>query len=900
MEVNRRFTISNYLPERNLGKNNIDGIDGPKFSQLISKSQAGLQKRLDNPKVQEFFKNKSVSMLFLDKISRLIGKHHPDSMEAGKFTFGPSFFPSFELIRHLSNLKNHPNLSKNTIQNLEKWIEDEKNCVPFSLILDAWSSANQELTNFVTTEGYAPNVNNLKSLVKPPPEEVEIFSNALAAEIKSMVEGDRIKLPAGSLLHVTRLEITKNNDGSFDIIHFNTGDGALRFNTELVTASKYVSIPAKNLEDPEFWNEFVEVKMQLQMSKLNDLLQKLNPDTPPENIDRILKKQLQESNSCSFQSVEAEFKYSFISSFSNPDEGWQAYKQITSLMLTEVVEHESSTINESLERMLLFKGKTRQRYLDWMSIQNDAVKFTAAKTAYMDALSYLGYDLGADKLEIENLSSLQTLSILDKNLNKCLNSVTFDKLIQVRDKFGSDLTFNHFNHVGFKQLIWLESTREVFQDIIDFSGLKGYTLLKLKQLSAIALPASQNAKVQSSINFPVLNPKELSKLLTEYLIRQDSTRTEQTLQTLQNANIINENFVYDADVIINHIKECTHPNLDIVLDIVIQMPKEERFSTFKTILSKIAEHGTAKDLNKVIDYLGNLTDESEKAELLYILCNRLSIHNKFKEAINIASRISQETKKSEAFLDICRAQINRGNIDDALVSTHSISDEEALESSHIDICHALVKDGRIEEAVKISNKIPESKRSSSSRSISVAIAKSGKIDKALEIAGSIISEQQKAMAFQSIAEAYVKIGKIQEALNLIGTLKTTPNSLMQFIKDKSFGSIALEMAKRGNTQDAVILTKTIIDERALRIAHEEIIQMLVGKGDAEVAVQYIHTIQKEFSNDKWISIIQSECDKGLQQISLLFAQNDRVEEGKALALTIQDEKIREKTLLDIS
>ena len=152
MEINHRFSIASYLGEKS-EKTSLEGIHSTKFSQLIHKSQNSIQNRLDSPSLQEVFKNKSVSMLFLDKISNLIGKHHPNNLDAENFMGGPSFFPSLELIRHLSHLLKSELLSGNVAQKIKEWIASEQAYLPLSLIFDAWSAKSEELVFQTTTKG---------------------------------------------------------------------------------------------------------------------------------------------------------------------------------------------------------------------------------------------------------------------------------------------------------------------------------------------------------------------------------------------------------------------------------------------------------------------------------------------------------------------------------------------------------------------------------------------------------------------------------------------------------------------------------------------------------------------------------------------------------------------------
>lgn len=592
MEVNNQLQNSNYLPDKQLGKNNIDGIASPKFRRLILESQEAFEDRQENLGGEYYLKNRAITMLFLDKISQIIGKYHVDNLVINKFMGGDIASASMELIRYFSHLKNHPNLSEKSIELLDKWVNDEQLCLAIGLIFDRWAG-------------------------NPGKEELEIFSIGLAREIQDLKPGDHFKTPAGYKGHATRLEFVKNKDGTFDILHFNTGSGAPRIDGKRSTACRYASIPKDKLENPQFWKKLVEAKFSPSIKPLLDLL-----DQPPVNIDNRLKKPLQEKGSCTFHSVEAEFKHTFITGFNNLDDGWQAYKQIKSLMTSDAVENASSTIDDTLARMLFNKDITRKRYLDWMPVACNPQKFEAAKNAYLNAIKALGYEI--DGIDL-NHSPLKTLSILDKKLNDALNYATFDQLIQIREKYGPSLTFGEINPIGFKQLSWLESTREVFQDIIDYSGWSGYILLKITNLSERLLPSAPNALIQGTLGFPVLKTSELSNLLTAYLIRQDLTRGMQTYQNLKDAHLIDDNFTFDfllmtqlpsAHFCEKLLNENSLDHTKLALNIAIEAPTKE---LFPNILRMIAKRNDPEEIAAANICINMKAEDNKKEAFLKIL-----------------------------------------------------------------------------------------------------------------------------------------------------------------------------------------------------------------------------------------------------------------------------------------
>lgn len=747
MEVNR-FSISSYLSNEKVENPTKDGINSAKFSQLVSKSQKALQSRLDNKDLQEVFKNKSVSMLFLDKIANLLGKHHPDSLEAQKFMGGPNSYPSIELIRHLSLIKNNPALSKNTVLNIEKWIAREQACLPISLIIDAWGLSDEDYVTRSTTKGDYANAPLQTKKIEPPPSEVKLFSYAIANEMKGMQPGSIFKMPAGSLGHVTRLEFIKNSDGTFDMIHFNTGAGAAKVDGKTTTASKYLSVPAKALEDPGFWRLVVEAKMQPSMTQLNDLLSRTANFQPPIDIDPWLKKPFQGSGSCSFHAAEAEFKHSLINSFTSLEEGWNAYKQCTSLMASEAVKLETHGLEPSIANMLASKEKVRRRYQDWMTILDNPEKLSSVKNAYINAISSLGvYSEKSNNELIENLPPLMALSLLDKRLNEGLNHVSFEQLNQIRNTYGPDVTFEGFNHMGYNQMKWLESTREVFKDVVEFSGWKGELLLKVKDLSSMIFSTKLNADVQTKISHARLNEESLPPLLTEYLLREDPAVGNQLFQTLITENIIPANFTYNRNVVLTYMNYCipADPELAMhLMDKIKGISMDDLTNTYETLVYYDHFREALQLVDKSFEGIEKYACHCEIAVILIS-------QGKLEEALKVAQTSGypmDETIRS-IIIELAESKLLQA----ASKFIPIVPDENAL-TAVSQLTFELAKRGYEKEALKVANTMPYPNMCSAINYTIENLCQENCIDDALLFILKIPKEFYKHENHMAIEEAY--------------------------------------------------------------------------------------------------------------------------------------------------
>ena len=761
MEVNHRFSISHYIRKEITIKSNKTGIASTKFSQLCSKSQLALQDRLNSKDLQDVFKNKSVSMIFLDKIAQLIGEHHPDSLEAKMFMGGPSSFPSMELIRHLTFLKNNPTLNSKIIQNLEKWISSEQDCLPISVIFDAWGAINEESVIRNTTKGDFPDM-PLTQKIEPPLDEVKIFSKALAKEMASMQPGNKFKIPAGSLQHVTRLEFIKNNDGTFDIIHFNTGLGVIQINNKESTACKYRSIPAEKLETPEFWKQLVEVKMQPDMALLNDLLKNLNIENPPMDLHKWLKKPLQHSGSCSFHAAEAEFKHSFITSFSTLEEGWEAYKLCTSLMARNAVKSESSSIEPIIARLLASKEKVRRRYLDWMTILDNPERLEAAKTAYIKAISDIGRYSEAENYElIKGLTPLMAFSALEKRLNKGLNFIPYDRLIEIRNMHGPAVTFNGFNHIGYRQLQWLASAQKVFSDVIKLTGWKGDLLLKIRDLSISILPNKWNNEVQTMLNYTILDDASLIPLLTEYILREDDAVGKQLLQTLMKEKIINKNFFYDADVIYIHMRNCLKSNLEKVLQLA-QKPMESPLR--EEMLNRIYSKLLAQDTPEAALKIAELLEGHEKNEAFSKVALFYAEKNEIEKAVSIVKLTTNNL--SSVLSTIVDKLCKKGIIlPQALQLANLIEVEEVKYQTLYNISFELIEKGKEKAAMRALQPIPFSNLGHYIEEIVVHLCMKNRINEAVIFAHYIPKEFYKDTFHMTLENTFhhIVIGLIENS-----------------------------------------------------------------------------------------------------------------------------------------
>ena len=595
------------------------------FQDLASKSRSEVQH--ENKNRNALYKIRVISMLFLDKIDRLIGEHHPNCLTARALVGTPASFASIEMIKYLSQLLIHPSLNANSIQHLNKWIASEQRCVPINFILDVWRAQ----------------FNTNKKISK---DEVEIFSVNLSCLLKSMKPGDQFKLPTGSIFHATRILLIKTTTETFDLIHFNTGAGTFTLNGTDNTACAYTTISTKALEDPLFWKQLIAALLSPTMNNLNNLLQSLTSNLPID-VHPCLKKQLQKSGSCSIKSIEAEFKYSFISSFSNLEEGWEAYKQCKSLILSAIVKQDLPYLSPGLKETLQAKEKIWHRFQDWKAATPEVL--AAIKDVYERSLTMLGITLNP---EPSHLSPILALNLLNKRINFAFNYASCNQLTQIRNM----ATMIGMYQIGDYQMNWLGFSYQAFQ-----------------------MMAHQKK--------PHLEPEVLRKYLTEYILRESSLLAESILYRLKAENIIPKDFTYDHATLINHLIQRNALALELADDDILM----QACSFLTNTCIKL-------NIDKSAFLAERIFESKKKATILMNITLAYLYINAITEAKAIAQLIPQSLEQRKALLSISYWLVNAEKIQEAASIVYKIPESQEKGKALLNILNAQLMNGFIEDA----------------------------------------------------------------------------------------------------------------------------------------------------------------------------------------------------------
>lgn len=421
-------------------------------------------------------------------------------------------------------------------------------------------------------------------------------------------------------------------------------------------------------------------------------------------------------------------------------------------MASEALQNESSSLEPSIKRVLFAKEKVRKRYLDWMTIIDNPKELEAVKNAYIEAITSTG-----NSPNIESLSPLMALSLLDRQLNEALNYASFEQLIHIRNTYGADLSCDGFNHIGYKQLKWLEATREVLQDVVAFAGWRGELLLTIRSLSKELLPGKWNSDVQTKLNYAYLDKDSLKPLLTDYLLREDNDIGNQQLQTLQKENVVSEPFFYDDNVVYSHIKSCIKSDPQKALELMSKpMEQFDKYSIFLRVSQEFVKNGHLEEFMERVNSL----KEDRQWSIFQKIGPTLVESGHLNKALSLTNQINKVQMRYDSLIGISCSLLKRGNVEEA-VNICQIVPWDHLKY-HLDYMVRDILEGPIDNTTKfVSSMAQEFYNEQSHLTFSVSLYKvisklmeSGKYDEAVNFALSIPADELEKKRFLNHIDQY--------------------------------------------------------------------------------------------------------------------------------------------------
>jgi hypothetical protein len=132
----RGFDFSQFLTDYN-DKSTVQKICDPNFQKLREKYQQNLQTITADPQVMLDLKNRTITALFLDKVSK--SPHLPEELEiVKKYEYSSSTINSIHLIEYLEKISTDPRLDLTTQKTIGDWVQTEKEYLELAIIIDGW------------------------------------------------------------------------------------------------------------------------------------------------------------------------------------------------------------------------------------------------------------------------------------------------------------------------------------------------------------------------------------------------------------------------------------------------------------------------------------------------------------------------------------------------------------------------------------------------------------------------------------------------------------------------------------------------------------------------------------------------------------------------------------------
>lgn len=591
----------------------------------------------------------------------------------------------------------------------------------------------------------------------PPLEEREAFSKAMAKHFHDMKVGEKFKIPCGSMLHETRLLFEKIDEDNFRVFHYNTGEGMVEFNSQPCTVCEYSPVSIQILTDTGAWDSFASIKVQGKMEEMNALLSMMST-APPKEVDVRLQKPPQLSASCPFHSAEAEFKHFFISQYTSLEKGWDEYKRCTSLVIKHAKETEAQSIDYRLDRMLFATEQVRHRYLDWLSC--DPEQYNKTKNAYIQAICSIKPEKAEEiKRELSELiqgqSSLRALSLLDKQATKYFKELPYDRLQEVRKKYGEPhCVFRGINYLGLRNKMSVEYLRVLFRNTANSKSILNHSDSRLKKLSTEHFPHAHDKLIQEELDLDVLNIIKVQEVLPTYIVTEDEKISIQLIEDLMQNNLIGQNTLKT----LKKVCERNNPPLQLLsgrLDSLLSKIDEKKRVEFQFNLQVNPRAESNEKIKLIIlsEIIMMIKDPVRKAQMITDL-----VENGFIE-IDTLDSLKEEYEKNNPSLQLL------SNALDSLLSKVDAVDVEFQIQFHLQTAREEKNEKRkliILAAVVMAVKDPIRKT---------------------QIANEIEDEKIREDIFRSVAMEYAQQGEMQNALDLIENALIKPETKKELLAE---------------------------------------------------------------------------------------------------------------------
>lgn len=516
-------------------------LNDPEYKQIEAKYAAELQTKISDPTTRQLFQNKVVAALFLDKVPKYLGTHHPDAKHVNRFGYSSSTFISMELIRYLSDIRHDPRLTKESQRFLDDWIAREHDYLGLAIIFDGWRSGNAEVMR-----GLAKGDVEHEIQFNAPEHEIKKVAAAIAHKLAHLKPGEKFKVLGGYNIHETRGLLKKEKDGTFTFYHFNTA--ALN-----ESAEKYSHVSAELVSSPLFWEEFIKDKLgQSYIGKMLERFKQMGKKEWSSEEEKLLAKSLQRNNTCPAQAVEAELRYEKVLDGPTPEEGLIQYKLIKSLMVEQAVREEKGQIDPQLYQILESKERSKHRYLHWLQVVQNPPLYEQIRDAYVELIRLT--NPFSDQLEaVENKlahthSEIRLLRFLDDFLQMRLGSVTPEQREIIFQKHAQLFKIGNTPILCLKNVESAFRIKDAVQRIVDSNKQNAGGIWKHLRSILHRMPTVIASYFETNLRSDNLTKEELIQLLRSYLDNDKTSNVVPVIKEMLTQQLIS---IQDLDSLIN-------------------------------------------------------------------------------------------------------------------------------------------------------------------------------------------------------------------------------------------------------------------------------------------------------------------------------------------------------------
>lgn len=408
------------------------------FQQILLKYEKIVEGYLSDHCFEKVLKNKSLALLFLDKVQH---QNDPDADQIQNYGYSSTSIASLDILSYLKKAMDQDVLDLETKKMLKNWMNQEKKYLPLALILDGIRASNRDLMKALQKKD-ADIFDQQKFEFTIPLDDLKIVVKMIIHQLQELPIGEFYKVLGGHSTHETRFLFKKVNAQVFEVTHLNTGE----VSPFSMITGRYAcaEMTSKTLYSVNFWLEFLTAKLREEDILWVEHFEVLHHFQPLSQSKGL--KSTQDFASCAYQSVMADLKYYLVSQRPDGSEslGILQYKILKGLMVEQALKETQSDphYDPCLIQMLKRKYDGKTRYLELQRQQDRLTELQKQLMQLFQELTPKHSGLGGLLLRgLKNSLPMERFLQLEKELENLLDSspariMHYQKLIEEDSRFA--------------------------------------------------------------------------------------------------------------------------------------------------------------------------------------------------------------------------------------------------------------------------------------------------------------------------------------------------------------------------------------------------------------------------------------------------------------------------------